>query len=358
MLHYSSLPNLIVSGPIGSGRRDLIINFLKKIFNFQKPLKIQSQRKIVPPTDREVLLYHSDLYTEINPSLFGVADYVMMQTIVKEIAGTQTLFSTIKYRVILISEAEKMSDQAQYSLRRTIEKYDNARFIFITSNIDKIKPALKSRCTIVYNSGNHNLGNLKLGEINLNEKSGNYKKTEENNALNYIDYSNNTGIFEFDPILNNKEIEKISSEDFNKIKSFGGSNLFHTMFMLQLASVSDTKKINDFLPIWLSYFKNIARKIVSCENLDIIRKDIFNLEKQCFDYKFILMKLSENIGGLLGIEMAPHVFVIASKYDMYLERNCRGIFACEGFVIEIINMIENKKKGLDWENNILEILEN
>jgi replication factor C subunit 3/5 len=64
-----------------------------------------------------------------------------------------------KIRLVILDEADAMTNDAQSALRRVIEKYSkNSRFCLICNNINKIIPGLHSRCT-----------KMRFGYLNANE---------------------------------------------------------------------------------------------------------------------------------------------------------------------------------------------
>lgn len=70
-----------------------------------------------------------------------------MRNEIKEFAGTKQLFNN-GVKLIILDEADAMTSDAQFALRRIIEKYTkNARFCLICNYVSKIIPALQSRCT-------------------------------------------------------------------------------------------------------------------------------------------------------------------------------------------------------------------
>ena len=82
---------------------------------------------------------------ELNASDERGIDVVREQ--IKQFAETRTLFSK-GYKLIVLDEADMMTNAAQAALRRVIEQFTkNVRFCIICNYVNKIAPAIQSRCT-------------------------------------------------------------------------------------------------------------------------------------------------------------------------------------------------------------------
>ena len=88
---------------------------------------------------------YSSMALELNASDSRGIDVVRNE--IKEFAGTRQLFKS-GIKLIILDEADAMTSDAQFALRRVIEKHTkNARFCLICNYVNKIIPALQSRCT-------------------------------------------------------------------------------------------------------------------------------------------------------------------------------------------------------------------
>eukprot|EP00919_Chromeraceae_sp_WS-2016_P018520 GHVR01043976.1.p1 GENE.GHVR01043976.1~~GHVR01043976.1.p1 ORF type:complete len:268 (+),score=48.66 GHVR01043976.1:767-1570(+) len=82
---------------------------------------------------------------ELNASDARGIDVVRDQ--IKTFVASKQLFSH-GMKLVILDEADNMTSAAQFALRRIVEQYSpNARFCFICNYVNKIIPALQSRCT-------------------------------------------------------------------------------------------------------------------------------------------------------------------------------------------------------------------
>ncbi|KAK4773271.1 hypothetical protein SAY87_028290 [Trapa incisa] len=120
------LPHLLLYGPPGTGKTSTILAVARKLYGSQ---------------------YHN-MILELNASDDRGIDVVRKQ--IQDFASTQSFSFSGKssVKLVLLDEADAMTKDAQFALRRVIEKYTKStRFALICNHVNKIIPALQSRCT-------------------------------------------------------------------------------------------------------------------------------------------------------------------------------------------------------------------
>ncbi|KAG6813838.1 Subunit of heteropentameric Replication factor C (RF-C) [Tricholoma furcatifolium] len=127
-IEKNRLPHLLFYGPPGTGKTSTILAVARRIYG--------------PDYKKQILEL---IYEKLNASDERGIDVVREQ--IKQFAETRTLFSK-GYKLIILDEADMMTQQAQAALRRVIEQYTkNVRFCIICNYVNKIAPAIQSRCT-------------------------------------------------------------------------------------------------------------------------------------------------------------------------------------------------------------------
>ncbi|KAI1266123.1 P-loop containing nucleoside triphosphate hydrolase protein [Xylariaceae sp. FL1019] len=127
------LPHLLLYGPPGTGKTSTILALARRIYGQENM--------------RQMVL-------ELNASDDRGIDVVREQ--IKTFASTKQIFTMTNtsksgvagFKLIILDEADAMTNTAQMALRRIMEKYTaNTRFCVIANYTHKLSPALLSRCT-------------------------------------------------------------------------------------------------------------------------------------------------------------------------------------------------------------------
>ncbi|KAI8051976.1 putative RFC3-DNA replication factor C, 40 kDa subunit [Syncephalis plumigaleata] len=117
------LPHLLFYGPPGTGKTSTILACARQLYESE----------------------FSSMVLELNASDERGIDVIRNQII--SFASTRRT-SVVGFKLIVLDEADAMTQAAQSALRRVIEKYTtNVRFCIICNYVSKIIPALQSRCT-------------------------------------------------------------------------------------------------------------------------------------------------------------------------------------------------------------------
>ncbi|KAM4049623.1 replication factor C subunit 5 [Anomaloglossus baeobatrachus] len=118
------LPHLLLYGPPGTGKTSTILACAKQLYK-----------------DKEF----NSMVLELNASDDRGIDIVRGPIL--NFASTRTIFKK-GFKLVILDEADAMTQDAQNALRRVIEKFtENTRFCMICNYLSKIIPALQSRCT-------------------------------------------------------------------------------------------------------------------------------------------------------------------------------------------------------------------
>ncbi|KAL3975422.1 hypothetical protein ACER0C_021308 [Sarotherodon galilaeus] len=118
------LPHLLFYGPPGTGKTSTILACARQLYKEKE---------------------FNSMVLELNASDDRGIDVVRGPIL--SFASTRTIFKK-GFKLVILDEADAMTQDAQNALRRVIEKFtENTRFCLICNYLSKIIPALQSRCT-------------------------------------------------------------------------------------------------------------------------------------------------------------------------------------------------------------------
>ncbi|KAL4452110.1 hypothetical protein ABPG75_007772 [Micractinium tetrahymenae] len=150
-------PHTLFYGPAGAGKKTLILALLREIYGAGveklkvecKPWKIQLPSRVL---ELEFTTVSSAYHVEMNPSDVGNNDRYVVQEIIKEMAKSRPIGADGQqgFKVLVLNEVDRLSKEAQHSLRRTMEKYSAAcRLVLACNNVSKVIEPVRSRCLCI-----------------------------------------------------------------------------------------------------------------------------------------------------------------------------------------------------------------
>ena len=218
---------------------------------------------------------YSSMALELNASDSRGIDVVRNE--IKEFAGTRQLFKS-GIKLIILDEADAMTSDAQFALRRVIEKHTkNARFCLICNYVNKIIPALQSRCT-----------RFRFAPLQVDQIRSRLLEVADAEKVNYTE------------------------DGINSILSLSAGDMRRVLNLLQSTAMSSdvVNEKNVYMTSGAPLPKDVEQILEWLLNLDF-KQAYGKLVHICVTKGYALTDVLADLGtAVVGMEFPPHVLAV------------------------------------------------
>nr|AFK43839.1 unknown [Medicago truncatula] len=313
-------PHLLFYGPSGAGKKTLIMALLRQMFGpGAEKVKVENRAWKVDAGSRSIDLELTTLssanHIEMTPSDAGFQDRYIVQEIIKEMAKNRPIDTKGKkgFKVLVLNDVDKLSREAQHSLRRTMEKYSAyCRLVLCCNSSSRVTEAIRSRCL----------------NVRINAPS------EEQ-------------IVEVLQFIGKKEGLQLPSSLAARIAEKSNRNLRRAILSFETCRVQQypfTDKQTIPPMDWEEYISEIASDIMkeqSPKRLFQVRGKLYELLTNCIPPEIILKRLLYELLRKLDAELKHEVCHWAAYYEHRMRLGQKAIFHIEAFVAKFMSVYKS-----------------
>lgn len=308
-------PHTLFYGPPGAGKKTLILALLREIYGSGveklrvecKPWKIQLPTRTL---EVEFTTVSSAFHVEMNPSDVGNNDRYVVGEIIKEMARNRPVGSDglRGFKVLVLNEVDRLSKEAQHSLRRTMEKYSSAcRLVLCCTNVSKVIDPVRSRCLCV--------------------RVAAPKEADVQASLYRVAAA---------------EGLELPQGLAHRLATGCERNLRRALLSLEACRVAqlpltDTQPVA--LPDWELYIQEISGDVLreqTAKQLYLVRGKLYELLVNCIPPEIILRRLAFELMRRLDDELKRSTAESAAFYEHRLQEGQKAIFHLEAFVAKFM----------------------
>ena len=313
---FNNLPNILVYGQPGNGKKSLVRLLIKRMFG--KNIQIMPVTYSINgygSNNLEISIQQSLYHIEINPTGTGLDKY-LVQEVIKKYANRKVLNFTFKrsFKIIWIHNIHKLSYYAQTALRCTMEKFSHTcKFILTGSQLTKVLKPLRSRC-LIFRMASPTKQEILSILMNISYLENNFLNfMEYDEIIDNCEYNIKNAIWELDFKFNGVELEK-------------SWKVYLSQIIVIIKNIINKK----FLQTYVKEIRNILYKIfiTNIDGNDIIKEILDQVLTEFKNYK-----------------LDYEIINICTQYNHALAKGKRSIIHLEAFIYCIIDLLfRNKMK--------------
>jgi replication factor C subunit 3/5 len=276
-----------------------------------KPWRIQLPTRTL---EVEFTTVSSLYHVEMNPSDVGNNDRHVVGEIIKDMARNRPVGTdgNRTFKVLVLNEVDRLTTEAQHSLRRTMEKYSSAcRLILVCTNVSKVIEPVRSRCLCI-----------RVAAPASNDIASQLSLVASKEGL------------VLPPALADKIVEA------------SGRNLRRALLSLEACRVAQYPFTDDQTvpaPDWELYIAEIAmmvKKEQTAKQLYLVRGKLYELLVNCIPPEIILRKLAQELVRSEDDEIRRNTVEAAAFYEHRLQEGSKAIFHLEAFVAKVMSLLK------------------
>lgn len=321
MVENGDIPHMLFYGPSGAGKKTRIMALLREIYGagvekvkvaqkeFKRKMGSGSTKKI------EVTTLQSNYHIEMNASEAGNNDQFIIQAVIKEIAQTSTLDPNTQksYKVVVLNEVERLSNNAQNALRRTMEKYmKSCRLILCAESSCRVISPLRSRC------------------LSIRVPAPTYNQV-------------------FKVLLSVAQREKISLPEAlaRRVAVASDRNLRRAILMLEACKADHfpfSEKQQVALSDWEVFIQILAKSVTqqqSPQRLLVARAKVYELLTNCIPPDVIIRTLVRYLMAKTDDTLKHRIIKWAAFYEHRMKCSSKPIFHIEAFLAKFMSEYKN-----------------
>ena len=273
-----------------------------------KPWKIQLPSRVL---EVEFTTVSSAYHVEMNPSDVGNNDRYVVGEIIKEMARNRPVGAdgAPTFKLLVLNEVDRLTKEAQHSLRRTMEKYSSAcRLVLCCTNVSKVIEPVRSRCLCI---------RVAAPTVDC-----------VRDALQRV--STAEGLTLPEPLA-------------DKLAGGCERNLRRALLSLEACRVAQYPFTPDQAVAaadWEMYICEIAGNILgeqSAKMLYTVRGKLYELLVNCIPPEIIMRRLALEVMKKMDDELKRSTAELAAMYEHRLQEGSKAIFHLEAFVAKLMS---------------------